>query len=181
MVVGDSLSAAYALKPEYGWVKLLADRIEEKNLDYKVVNASVSGASTADGLRELPLLLEKHQPQIVIIELGYNDGGRGYPLMTMKKNLSNMIELAQKAKAKVLLLGCKLPNNYGAFYTKSFNQIYIDLADKYDTKLVPFFMQGFAENPQYFQADGVHPTAKAQPLILDNVWPYLEPMLNSKK
>lgn len=175
--MGDSLSAGYELQRGRSWVSLLADKINTERLDFVVVNASVSGATTADGLQALPSLLKDNKPKILIVALGSNDGLRGNPIMVMKQNLSKMIEMAQKDDVEVLLVGFKLPSNYGAMYTNAFSQVFTDLSDKYSIQLVPFLLAGFAENKAYFQKDQLHPTAEAQPLILDNVWKYLQPML----
>lgn len=180
LVVGDSLSAAHQIPIASGWVRIIENRIKEQYPDYKVINASISGDTTANGLQRFPTTLEQFPPSIVIIELGGNDGLRGLPLADIEKNLSTLIELAQQKKAKILLIGIHLPPNYGAQYTKGFADIYPRLSEKYHLPLVPFLLEGVAINRRLMQDDGIHPTAEAQPLIADNVWPYLVPLLQEK-
>ncbi len=151
--------------------------MQDENYIYKIVNASTSGATTADGLRRLPTLLKEDKPKIVVLALGSNDGLRGQPIINMKNNLSKMIKESQADDAKVLLVGFHLPYNYGAAFRQEFAQVFPDLAYEYDTALVPFLLDGFANDLNYFQADQLHPTASAQPLILNNVWPHLRPIL----
>lgn len=179
LVVGDSLSAAYRMPKESGWVHLLSDRINEQSPGWQVVNSSISGDTTANGLNRLPNLLKKYQPEIVIIELGGNDGLRGYPLLIIKKNLEKMITLSQKQQAKVLLLGIQLPPNYGKKYTDGIKALYQNLHEEYDTAFIPFMLENIALNPKLMLRDGIHPNAKAQPLILENVYPELAKLLNS--
>lgn len=178
VVVGDSLSAAYGLKREQGWVALLDDKLEREGYPHTLLNASISGETTSGGLRRLPELLEKHAPQIVIIELGGNDGLRALPIETMQANLQKMVKLSQAAEAKVLLLGMRIPSNYGPVYTESFHAVFGDVAAEYGTGLVDFFLAPVALKPKYFQADHIHPRASAQPLMLDHVWPTLVPLLD---
>lgn len=175
LVMGDSLSAAHGIELEQGWVNLLQNRLIENQSEkrtWNIVNASVSGETTAGGLARLPGLLAKHRPQLCIIELGANDGLRGMQIKNMKNNLNNMINQC-KEYGQVLLLGMKLPPNYGKSYTAAFEQCYKDLAHENEIPFVPFFLKGFADNEKYFLPDGFHPNAMAQEKILANVWPIL--------
>ncbi len=185
LVLGDSLSAAYGLRPEQGWVALLQKRLETQGYGYSVANASVSGETTSGGLQRLPRALELHKPSIVVLELGANDGLRGLPVATTRRNLTQMIELAQKTGAEVLLVGIRMPPNYGPRFVEQFDRTFSELAKVYDLKLVPFLLERLALNPQalnprLLQADGLHPTGEAQPLLLDTVWPHLQPLLKRK-
>lgn len=177
LVMGDSLSAAYGIRPEQGWVNLLSQRLQEKNSIYQVINASISGETTQGGLRRFPDLLTKHQPTLVILELGANDGLRGLSLEQMCDNLAMMIEKSQKINAEVVLLGMKLPPNYGKAYTERFQQIYSELAKDYQLELVPFFLAPVIEERDLMQDDGLHPTATAQIKLLEPVWEILKPRL----
>ena len=177
LVMGDSLSAAYGIETAQGWVALLQQRLQARGYDYRVINASVSGDTTAQGLTRLPLELAQHRPAIVVLELGANDGLRGLSVTAMRENLVQMIALSEKAGAKVLLVGIYLPPNYGPEYTRKFAAVYPLLANKYHVRLVPFLLAGLAEHRDLMQADGLHPLATAEPRVLDNVWPYLEPLL----
>ena len=179
--MGDSLSAAYGIETEQGWVALLGQRLESKGYDWRVVNASVSGDTTAQGLTRLPLELQRHHPAIVILELGANDGLRGLSVTAMQQNLAHMIVLAQKAGAQVLLVGIYLPPNYGPEYTRKFAAVYPRLARKYRLPLVPFLLAGVAEHRDWMQADGLHPLAAAEPRVLANVWLKLEPLLKPRR
>ena len=179
LVLGDSLSAGYGLKDGQGWVALLGDKLKSLSEENRVVNASISGDTTANGLVRLSPALAQHKPDIVIIELGGNDGLRGQPLGLIEKNLSVLISRSQKAGAKVLLTGMRILPNYGPRYTEGFHGLYGKLAEKYHTALVPFFLEGIGGDAELMQADGIHPNAKAQPILLDNLWPHLEPLLNS--
>ena len=181
LVVGDSISAAYGLGPGTGWVDLLAARLAEKKLPYRVVNASITGDTTAGGRARLPALLATHQPSIVVIELGGNDGLRGGNLASTRDNLSAMVAAVQRANAKPLLIGMKLPPNYGAAYVREFDALYSSVATAAKAPLVPFFFEGFGERSDLFQGDRIHPTAAAQPLLLDNVWPTLLPLLGPRR
>lgn len=181
MVVGDSLSAAYGIPVERGWVSLLARKLEQLEPPFTVVNASISGETSEGARTRLPGLLQQHRPDIVIIELGGNDGLRGFPVQRMQANLRQMVEWSQAAGAKVLLAGMQIPPNYGQQYTQQFMQSYPDIAEQYDTALVPFLLEGIAVHPGLMQADGIHPTSEAQPLLLDNVWPALEPLLDARR
>lgn len=174
---GDSLSAAYGIAAKRGWVALLAERLERERFDYSVVNASISGETTAGGVSRLPRALARHKPEIVILELGGNDGLRGLPAAEMQKNLSTMIALSKKAGAKVLLAGMRVPPNYGPEYARDFAAVFEALAQRHRTALVPFFLEGIAEDLRLFQPDRIHPTEEAQPILLDNVWKALRPLL----
>ena len=177
LVFGDSLSAAYGLKEAQGWVNLLEDKISESELNFKVVNASVSSETSTGGLARLPAMLESYNPDVVIVELGGNDGLRGLPLKSLEKNLRAMVELISRSGAKTLLTGIQIPPNYGVRYTKPFFEIYGNIANSEHLALVPFLIDGIPQQPELMQADGIHPKAEAQHLILENVWPYLEPLL----
>jgi len=180
LVFGDSLSAAHGIRPEQGWVALLAQRLQTQGYGYRVVNASVSGETSSGGLERLPRALQLQQPQIVILELGANDGLRGLPVSTTRDNLTQMLQLAQAAKAKVLLIGIRLPPNYGPRFNEQFERLFPQLASQFHVPLVPFLLQGVALNPQLMQEDGLHPAAGGEPVVLDTVWPYLRPMLTKK-
>lgn len=179
LVMGDSLSAAYGVETDTAWVNLLRERLDEHDQGgWQVVNASISGETTDGGVRRLPDLLDKHQPDIVIIELGGNDGLRGFQPPVIRDNLSTMIEASQEAGARVLLVGMQIPPNYGRQYTRMFSDMYPELSDQYDTALVPFFLEGIYNGEGLMQDDDIHPTGEAQPRLLENVWPHLEPLLN---
>jgi len=177
LVYGDSLSAAYGMPERRGWVALLEERLQRERPDYNVVNASISGETTAGGLTRIGGVLERSKPDIVILALGSNDGLRGLPVAAMKKNLAAIIEQSQKAGAKVLLVGMRLPPNYGEDYTQAFARAFSDLAKSHRTAQLPFLLEGFAEKVELFQADRIHPTEAAQPGMLKNVWKPLAPML----
>ena len=179
LVFGDSLSAAYGIAQTRGWVALLAERLKRERPDYSVVNASISGETTAGGAARMPKALTQHKPAIVILELGANDGLRGLQLQEMRQNLGAMVEQAQKAGARVVLVGMKLPPNYGPHYTQEFESAYPAVAKRYRTALVPFLLQDFADNEELFQPDRIHPTEAAQPLMLEQVWKALQPLLRS--
>ncbi len=175
MIVGDSLSAGYGIQPQQGWVHLLQKRLEQQYpKQHKVVNASVSGETTSGALARLPKLLQTHRPDVVVIELGGNDGLRGQPPQMIQKNLANLIQHSQKAKAKVVIFGMKLPPNYGSAYSKAFENNYKVVSQQYKVKLLPFFMEGIAGNKQLMQKDLIHPNAKAQPILLNNAYPYIK-------
>jgi len=178
LVVGDSLSAGYGLNQDEGWVHKLAQRLEKHRTQYDVINASITGDTTHGGLTRLPAALNLHQPAIVIIELGANDGLRGLSLRLAENNLREMVRLSRQAGARVLLLGVKLPRNYGRLYGEQFHSIYTDLAQKKQVPLVSFFLEGVAETPALMQADGIHPGKAAQKKILENVWQGLEALLD---
>lgn len=180
LVVGDSLSAEYGLAQGTGWVALLAKRIANEHLPMRVQNASISGDTTAGGRSRLAALLARHKPVIVVIELGGNDALRGLPLKDTRDNLAQMTQAAQKAGAKVLLLGMQVPPNYGRQYTQDFSQLFADVAQTQKAALVPFLLKGVADGPDattLFQADRIHPLAKAHPTLLANVWPALSPLI----
>lgn len=177
LVLGDSVSAGYGIKVEEGWVTLLQQRLRSQGYGYRVVNASVSGETTTGGLTRLPRALQIHKPEIVVLELGGNDALRGLPLATTRGNLARMIDLSERAGARVLLVGMKIPPNYGPRYTRGFEQIFADLARERRLPLVPFLLEGVALTPGMMQDDGIHPRANGQPVMLGNVWPQLQPML----
>ena len=178
LVFGDSISAGYGLaRVEQGWVELLETRLSEQGYGYQVVNASVSGETTAGGLARLPRALELHHPKIAIIELGGNDGLRALPIQQMRANLAQMIDLAAAAGAKVLLLGMRMPPNYGLQYTEQFSSSFSDIAREKRVPLVPFLLNDIALSPQLMQDDDIHPNALGQPKLLENVWPTLQPLL----
>jgi acyl-CoA thioesterase-1 len=178
LVFGDSLSAAYGLAPEQGWVALLQKRLQTQGYEYRIVNASISGETTSGGLQRLPHALELNRPAIVILELGANDGLRGLPIASARDNLGSMVQLAQRAGAKVLLIGIRLPPNYGPRYGSEFASMYGELAAHFQLPLVPFLLERVALNPQLMQADGLHPAAAGEPPVLESVWPHLVPLLD---
>jgi acyl-CoA thioesterase I len=181
LVMGDSLSAAYRLEASQGWVALLQQRLSAQGYDYTVINASISGETTAGGLTRLPRTLRQHKPAIVILELGANDGLRGLPVTLMQQNLGRMIMLSRRAGARVLLVGILLPPNYGPQYTQAFSAVYPVLAGRYDVRLVPFLLEGVAQDRSQMQADGLHPKADSEPRVLENVWNKLAPMLDKSR
>jgi acyl-CoA thioesterase-1 len=181
LILGDSLSASYGLDRESGWVSLLEERLRERGLDYRVVNASVSGDTTAGGLTRLGALLDDHAPAVVLIELGANDGLRGLGFEVIRNNLTSLIERGRASGSQVVVTGLRLPPNYGAAYTDGFQAVFREVAEAESVPLVPDLLAGVAENWDLMQADGLHPTAEAQPRILDNVWPILEPLLESSR
>ena len=176
LVFGDSLSAGYGIRSDAAWPALLAQRLQEKKLDYSVVNASISGETTSGGRTRIDAALAKHAPQIVILALGANDGLRGLPIATMRENLATIAGSAQKKKAQVLIVGQRLPPNYGAYATE-FHNAFGDVAKSQKTALVDFLLDGVATQANLFQADNLHPTAEAQPRLLENVWRGLAPLL----
>ena len=180
LVYGDSLSAAYGMPERRGWVALLEERLKRERPDYSVANASISGETTAGGVARIARVLERNRPAIVIIELGANDGLRGLPVPAMKKNLAAIIEQSQTAGAKVLLVGMRVPPNYGEDYAGAFERAFAELAKSHRTALLPFLLDGFAEKSELFQADRIHPTEAAQPAVLKNVWTKLLPLLRKK-
>jgi acyl-CoA thioesterase-1 len=177
LVVGDSLSAEYGLARGSGWVALLEQRLKRENIDARIVNASISGETTSGGRTRLPALLQQHKPDVVVLELGANDGLRGLPVPAAMDNLRTMIQLAQQNRAKVLLVGMRMPPNYGRAYTERFAGMYRDLAGTYKVPLVPFMLDGVAQDPANFQADRMHPLATAHPIILNNIWPQFAPLV----
>jgi len=177
LVYGDSLSAAYGIAQARGWVALLAGKLKRERPDYSVANASISGETTAGGRGRLKAALERHKPAVVVLELGANDGLRGLPLAQMKDNLSAMVRESQAAGARVLVLGMKVPPNYGPDYAQGFEAAFAEVAKRHKAALVPFLLEGFAEDPALFQPDRIHPAEAAQPLILERVWKELRPLL----
>jgi acyl-CoA thioesterase-1 len=178
LVFGDSISAGYGLAHvDQGWVELLKTRLNAQGYGYQVVNASVSGETSAGGLARLPRALDLHRPTIVILELGANDGLRALPIPQMRANLAQMVELASAAGAKTLLLGMRMPPNYGPAYTEQFRLVFSDLARAKKLPWVPFLLDNIALSPDLLQADDIHPNALGQPILLDNVWPSLQPLL----
>lgn len=174
LVFGDSLSAAYGIPQQQGWTALLQKKFTQQNLHYEVVNASISGETTSGGLSRLDAALKQTQPAIVILELGANDGLRGLPINQMHANLNSMIQKCKKAGAKVLLVGMKIPPNYGAKYTASFSETYYKLSLQHKVPLVPFMLENVAAKPSLIQPDGLHPNVLGQPIVLDNIWPQLK-------
>jgi acyl-CoA thioesterase-1 len=181
LVYGDSLSAAHGIAVDEGWVSLLASRLQQEGYGFRVVNASISGETTTGGAARLPHALATHQPSVVIIELGANDGLRGLPLPTTRANLDSMLSLAATEHRAVLLVGMRMPPNYGERYTQGFAALYPELARAHHAALVPFLLQGVAEKPALMQADGLHPNERGQPVLLDNVWPVLRPLLHKRQ
>ncbi|OLF52410.1 arylesterase [Pseudomonas chlororaphis] len=177
LIVGDSISAAFGLDTRQGWVALLEQRLKSEGFNDKVINASISGDTSAGGQARLPALLAEHKPELVILELGGNDGLRGQLPTQLQQNLASMIDSSRASGAKVLLLGMQLPPNYGVRYTKAFAEVYSTLANEKNVALVPFFLQGVGGHPELMQADGIHPAASAQGQLLENVWPTLKPLL----
>jgi len=179
MVLGDSLSAAFRIAPESGWVNLLTQRLTQQTppVSRPVINASISGETTAGGLARLPKLLSENRPALVLVELGANDGLRGLPLDEIKTNLRRILTMCRDAGAKMLLLGIELPLNYGPQYRDGLRTLYRDLAHEFNVPLVPFLLEGVATDPKLMQEDGMHPLAAGEPRVLDNVWPALLPML----
>ncbi len=180
LVFGDSLSAGYGLSPDRGWVSLLERRLRVEKLDYKVVNASISGETTLGGANRIEAALKTYRPAIVILALGANDGLRGGDLDAMRANLEAIVDASRRAKARTMLIGMRLPPNYGTPYSEKFQRLYGEIARRKKLPLVPFLLEGFAEKRELFQADGIHPTAEAQPLMLDTVWKELLPLLRKK-
>jgi acyl-CoA thioesterase I len=181
LVLGDSLSAAYGIRPDQGWVALLTQRLETQGYGYPVVNASVSGETTSGGLQRLPRALQLHRPGIVILELGANDGLRGLPLTTTRENLAKMVQIAQAAGARVLLVGIRIPPNYGPRYTEEFARLFPDIANQYHLPLVPFLLEKVALDSKLMQEDGLHPNARGEPAVLDTLWRKLEPLLHKNR
>ena len=175
LLLGDSLSAAYNIPVSSSWPELLREKLPPH---WELVNASVSGETTGGGVQRLPALLKEHEPSLVVLELGGNDGLRGYPLMRIRQNLQQLIKLSTEADAQVMLIGMQIPPNYGQRYSQGFAEVFPALAEKFDLPLVSFLLEGIALQPGLMQSDGIHPTAAAQSRILDNVFPTLEPMLN---
>jgi len=180
LVVGDSLSAEYGISRGTGWVALLGQRLKDEKITANVVNASVSGETTSGGRTRLPALLSKHRPDIVIIELGANDGLRGLPVAATEANLRSMVDASRKAGASVLLVGMRMPPNYGRDYADRFFAMYAILSKDEKVPLAPFMLDGVAQKPELFQPDRLHPLAQAHPIILGNIWPHLQTILKTK-
>ena len=177
LVVGDSVSAAFGIAQARGWVALLGERLKRERLDYSVVNASVSGDTTAGGAARLRPALDKHKPAVVIIELGGNDGLRGMPVAGIRKNLGDMVDQSRKSGARVLLIGLRMPPNYGPQYTGEFERAFAEVAKQHKAVLLPFLFESLGDGRGYFQPDGIHPNEGAQPLMLESVWTRLRPLL----
>jgi acyl-CoA thioesterase-1 len=177
LVLGDSISSGYGMKPEQGWVNQLKNKLSQSGYDYQVINASISGETSQGGLTRLPELLRQYQPDLVLIELGGNDGLRGLPLKLLQNNLSKMIDLSQESKAQPILLGIQLPPNYGRRYTQAFAGIYPKLAQQHKIPVMPFILQGIGTDSSKMQPDGIHPTGAAQTELLENIWPVVQPLL----
>jgi acyl-CoA thioesterase-1 len=177
LVYGDSLSAAYGLAQREGWVTLLEERLRQGKFDYTVANASISGETSAGGASRIGESLARVKPAVVVVTLGSNDGLRGLPVAQMKANLGRIVKASQEARAKVLIVGSRMPPNYGPTYTRQFHEAFAELAKEYRTAYVPFLLDGVVDRRDLFQPDNLHPTAQAQPIILDNVWKGLAPLL----
>lgn len=177
LVVGDSISAAFGMDTRQGWVHLLDERLKKEGFEHQLVNASISGDTSAGGAARLPALLAEHSPDVVIVELGGNDGLRGLPPKQLQQNLASMIDASREAGAKVLLLGMRIPPNYGERYTTAFAKVFDDVAAEKSVPLVPFLLEGVGGVDALMQDDRVHPAVEAQPLLLENVWPTLKPLL----
>jgi len=177
LILGDSLSAGYGIDDTHGWAALLQQRLREQGYRHSVINASISGDTTLSGRERLAAAIARHRPAVVIVELGGNDGLRALPLTEIRANLDALIVTAQRAQAKVLLVGVQLPPNYGKRYTQGFRDLFAELAQQHDTALVPFLLEGVATKPGMMQPDGIHPTTMAQPRLLENVWTHLQPLL----
>jgi len=177
LVYGDSLSAAYGLPQDAGWATLLQARLKQKGMDYTVLNASISGETTSGGAARIAQALQAHRPAVLILALGANDGLRGLPVAQMRTNLGTMVSAAKKARSRVLLVGMRMPPNYGDTYAREFAQVYVELAREYKTAFDPFLLEGVADRRELFQDDNMHPAAAAQPVILDHVWKALAPLL----
>ena len=178
MVLGDSISAGYGMSIEQGWVSLLDQKLIDSSLSWKMTNASISGETTGGALARLPDLIETIKPSIVIIELGGNDGLRGYPIPRMSNNIEQMIDIIKSASSTPILMGMRIPPNYGARYTSLFEQAYHEIAKEKEVELIPFLFDEFVTQEGLMQADGIHPSASAQPILMDVVWPYLSQHLN---
>ncbi|MFA7291693.1 MAG: arylesterase [Rhodocyclaceae bacterium] len=176
LVFGDSLSAGFGIRQDAAWPALLQQRLTDKRLDYSVVNASISGETSSGGRARISEALARHKPKVLVLALGANDGLRGLPLAGLRDNLTGIVRAARTSKARVLIVGMQLPPNYGA-YAAEFQQVFAEVSKKEGVPLVPFLLEGIAEKPQFFQADALHPTADAQPHLLDNVWGGLAPLL----
>jgi acyl-CoA thioesterase-1 len=180
LVLGDSLSAEYGLQRGTGWVALLDQKLKQEKIEANIVNASISGETTSGGLTRLPALLDKYHPQVVVIELGANDGLRGLPVPAAESNLRSMVQMAHKEHAKVLLVGMRMPPNYGRTYTERFFGMYRQVSKETKSPLVPFMLEGVADKPALFQQDRLHPVAQAHPIILSNIWPSISALIKSQ-
>ncbi|TWI53457.1 acyl-CoA thioesterase-1 [Pseudomonas duriflava] len=181
LIVGDSISAGFGVETGQGWVSLLEKRLAKSGGEHTVVNASISGDTSAGGLARLPGLLETHKPDIVVVELGGNDGLRGQPPAQLQQNLASMVDQSKAAGAQVVLLGMRLPPNYGVRYTEAFASVFTAVAHEKNVPLVPFFLEGVGGDPRYMQGDGIHPNAQAQSRLLDNAWQVLQPLVEADK
>ncbi len=181
LVFGDSISAGYGLPPETGWVHLLRQRLAQVGADYTVVNASISGETASGGRRRLEAVLDKHRPDIVVLELGGNDGLRGARIESLQADLDAMVTASLKRQARVILVGMRLPPNYGASYVQRFEDVYRAVAKKHRVTFVPFLFEGFGERQELFQSDGIHPTREAQALMLETVWKALGPLVSARR
>lgn len=177
LVMGDSLSAAYGLKTAEGWVSLLEKKLQAEKYPVRVINASISGETSGGALQRLETLLQQHRPQVLVIELGANDGLRGYPIKSLRDNLEQIVRLGKKYQAKILLIGTEIPVNYGPRYTRQYKQVFTELAQAQELALLPSLLGNIPLHTELMQADGLHPLATAQPMILDRVWPVLLPLL----
>ncbi len=180
LVYGDSLSAGFGLPRDQAWVSLLAERLQQQRLDYTVANAGISGETTLGGLKRINATLAQHKPAIVLLALGANDGLRGQSLDAMRNNLEGIIAACRKSKVQVVLIGMRLPPNYGSAYADKFHAAYLDIAKRRQLPLVPFLLEGFSDRPEWFQADGIHPALRAQPVMLETVWKTLGPLLSKR-
>lgn len=180
LVFGDSLSAGYGLPQDAGWVRLLERQLKRDRLGYRVVNASISGETTLGGRNRIGAALEEHQPAVVIVQLGANDGLRGNAIEDTRRNLIAIVEACRKSRARVVVVGMRIPPNYGPVYTRRFEALFTEVARQQNASLVPFMLQGFAEKRELFQSDGIHPNIEAQPRILDNIYRRLRPLLKQK-
>ena len=177
LVYGDSLSAGYGLPKDKAWVSLLAERLQQERFDYTVANASISGETTLGGLKRINATLAQHRPAIVLLALGGNDGLRGLSVEAMRNNLEAIIEACRRSKSQVVLIGMRLPPNYGSAYAGKFHAVYLEIAKKHKLAFVSFLLEGFGDKPEWFQADGIHPAVRAQPVMLEAVWKTLNPLL----
>lgn len=181
LVLGDSLSAGYGLDAGEGWVSLLEQKLKSEGLPHRLINASVSGETTAGGLARLPALLDRHKPAIVLIELGANDGLRALPLKQLRSNLERLVDTTRNAGAEPVLFEMRIPENYGASYTEAFTRSFHEVAQAREAALVPFLLAAIATDPDAFQDDGIHPSAASQPRILELIWPSLAPLLGASR
>lgn len=177
LVLGDSLSAAYNIPADQGWVQLLEQRLHQRDAQWQVVNASISGETSGGGAARIEQLLQNYQPAVLIVELGGNDGLRGLPIGQFRENMTTIINQARQSDVKVLIAGIQIPSNYGPLYRRRFEAVYTELSERFHVPLVPFLLAGIALNPELMQNDGIHPTAQAQPRIIENLWPFLAPLM----